>query len=133
MRLLPKSIFATLVLIGLNAAFWLIYALIVAFGLISSFTAYPVLRWTMAILAMGASVCMAGLVLLLYRHSRLAFHACCIMLAAVAILSVTDQVGWPDILTFLISLAALGLMLKDRKWYLQKPSWHDPGPEGATL
>lgn len=65
MKNAPVSVWVTLLLIFLNAAFWVIYAVI-------------------------------------------------------AVLSITDQVGLPDLLTLVLSLAALVLVVKDRAWYLQE-------------
>jgi hypothetical protein len=119
MDLPPKSFFAALVLIGLNAAFWLTYALMVGMGLISSFAAYPVLRWIMAILALGTFLCLTVLTLLLFRHNRLAFYPGAAMFAAIAVLSILDEVGVADLIMLGISLPAAGLMWKDRAWYLR--------------
>ena len=115
----PISVSATLLLIALNASFWLVFALIAALGLIPSFRAANAARWIMAILALGASACLADLAIFLRRRSRIAFYAGGLILAAIAVLSITDQVGLLDLLTLVISLVALGLMLKDRGWYLQ--------------
>jgi len=77
-------------------------------------------RWVMVILALGVSVVLAGLALLLRRRHRAAYFACTSLLGIITVLSITDQVGLPDLISFAISLAALVLMLKDRAWYLQK-------------
>jgi hypothetical protein len=119
MNRLPTSVFATLMLILLDAAFWLIFAIIVALGVIRSIAAAGVIRWAMVILALGTSVVLAGIVLFLRRRNRLAFYAGVILLATIAVLSITDQIGLPDLFMLLINLFALGLMLKDRSWYLQ--------------
>lgn len=118
----PISVSATLLLIALNAAFWLVFAIIAALGLIPSFRAANAARWIMAILALGASACLAGLAIFLRRRNRLASYAGGVILAAIAVLSITDQAGLPDLFTFVISLVALGLMLKDRGWYLHGSS-----------
>jgi hypothetical protein len=40
----------------------------------------------------------------------------------IAVLSITDEFGLLDLFCLLISLVPLGLMLKDRAWYLQTKS-----------
>lgn len=115
----PISVSATLILIVLNAAFWLVFAFIVALGAIQSISATGVGRWVMVVLALGVSGFLTGMAFFLMRRNRLAFYAGVTLLALIAVLSITDQFGWPDLLTLLICLVALGLMLKDRAWYLK--------------
>lgn len=110
---------AALILIALNAAFWLIFAVIAALGLIPAFRASDAVRWVMALLAFGVSGCLIVLVILLRRRNRLAFYGGMGLLAVIAVLSITDEFGLPDVISLLISLAALGLLLKDRDGYLK--------------
>jgi hypothetical protein len=112
MNRLPTSVSATLILIILNAAFWLVFAFIVALGAIPSITTDSVVKWV------GVSGFLTGIVIFLRRRNRLAFYAGVAILIAIAVLSITDEFGLPDLFTLLISLVALGLMLKDRAWYL---------------
>jgi hypothetical protein len=116
MNRLPASISATLILIILNAAFWLVFAFIVALGAIPSITTDSVVKWV------GVSGFLTGIVIFLRRRNRLAFYAGVAILIAIAVLSITDEFGLPDLFTLLISLVALGLMLKDRAWYLHSSS-----------
>ena len=118
MNRLPTSVSATLTLIILNAAFWLVFAFIVALGAIRSIPTDGVIKWVMVILALGVSGFLTGIVIFLRRRKRLAFYAGVAILIAIAVLSITDEFGLPDLFTLLISLVALGLMLKDRAWYL---------------
>lgn len=115
----PTTVMAALIMIMINAAFWFIYALIMAFGGISSFSDAGIARWVMAILALASSVALAGIAYFLARRNRLAFFFGVVFLALLAILSITDEFGLLDLLSLLISLVPLGLMLKDRAWYLQ--------------
>jgi hypothetical protein len=122
----PISISVTFFLILLNAAFWLVFAIIAALGVIHSIAG--LIRWVMVTLALGTSVTLAGTVIFLKRRNRFAFYFGVILLAIIAILSITDEFGPPDLFTLLISLAGLGLMLKDRAWYLQSG---DSPPSGT--
>ena len=119
MNRLPASVSATLILIILNAAFWLVFAFIVALGAIPSIPPDGVVKWVMVILALGVSGFLTGIVIFLRRRNRLAFYTGVAILATIVVLSITDEFGLPDLFTLLISLVALGLMLKDRSWYLQ--------------
>jgi len=49
-----------------------------------------------------------------------------VLLAVIAVLSITDEFGLPDMISLLLSLVPLGLLLKDRAWYLQPRS---PAPK----
>ena len=117
MNRLPTSVSTTLVLTILNAVFWLVFALIAALGGIRSIAGLGVVKWVMVILALGVSGLLGGISVFLMRRNRLAFYAGVTLLAIIAVLSSMDQFGWPDLFTLLISLVALGLMLKDRSWY----------------
>jgi hypothetical protein len=119
MKDLPGSVFTTLILILFNAAFWLFYAGWVAFARIGSFQAASLMKWVMVILALCASAALAGAVAFLRRRSRLAFYAAAALLVLIAVLSITDEFGLLDLFSFLLSLIPLGLLLKDRAWYLQ--------------
>jgi hypothetical protein len=115
----PRSVSAALIVIILNAAFWLAYAFIIALGNIHSFAASGIVKWVMATLAVCSSAALAGTAIFLRRHNRFAFYFGLVLLATIAILSVTDELGLLDLLSLLISLIPFGLMIKDRAWYLQ--------------
>ncbi len=77
-------------------------------------------RWVMFGMALVCSALLAGSTFLLQKRNRIAFFFTTILLTVVAVLSITDEVGLADILTFVSSLAALVLLFKDRAWYLSK-------------
>ena len=114
----PSSVSAIFILILLNAAFWLIFAILVALGAIESIPA-GIIRWGIVILAFGCSAVLTGMVVFLKRRNRLAFYFSTIILAMIAILSITDEFGLPDLVTLLVCLVTLGLLLRERAWYLQ--------------
>lgn len=89
-----------------------------AMGGITGFSAGNLGKWLLAGLALGTAVCLGGLVYYLARRRRIAFYTATILLGIILVLSITDQVGLWDILTMLSVLAALVLLIKDRKWYL---------------
>jgi hypothetical protein len=118
MKQTPPSVCAAHVLILINAAFWLVFAILAAIGALPSFPSIGAIRWVMAILALGTCVALGSLVVLLRRRKRSAFYLALAALSVIAVLSLTDQVGLPDLLTFATSLSALALLLKDRAWHL---------------
>jgi hypothetical protein len=114
-----KSVSITLVFIILNAIFWFVYAFIMALGGIPSTAISSTVKWVMAILALDSSAALVGTAIFLWRHNRFAFYFGLVILATIAILSITDEFGLLDIFSLLISLIPLVLMLRDRAWYLQ--------------
>lgn len=76
------------------------------------------LKWIMVLLAIGSAVILAALAHFLNRRNRLAYYASLVFLAVIAVLSITDEFGWLDLVSLLISLVPLGLLVKDRRWYL---------------
>jgi LPXTG-motif cell wall-anchored protein len=120
MKRTPASVSATLILISLNAAFWLIYAIIVALGAHPALPSTGIIKWVLFILALGTSVVLAVIVFFLRKHNRFAFYIGVALLAIIAVLILLDEIGAPDIAILLVNLVTLGLLLKDRAWYIQK-------------
>ena len=123
MKTLPKSVFITFILISIDGLFWLGFAVLTAAGFIPSIPA-GAMRWTMALLALGCAAFMGGIIFLLWKRKRFAFYFAAALLGGIAVLSLMDQIGLLDILSFLVNLAALVLLLKDRGWYLSKGNDH---------
>ena len=119
MKHFPKSVTPTLILILLNAAFWFIYALITILTSNRADSISYVARWIFSFLAIGTSIVLVVLFFLLRKRIRFAYFIALIVLALLAFLSLTDQVGWWDVFSLLISAAPIVLLLKDRKWYLR--------------
>jgi hypothetical protein len=115
----PASVSAALMLIILDAAFWLVFAILVALEAMGSTPATGAMKWVMVILALISSVALAGIAILLRKRVRFAFYFGLTLLALIAVLSITDQVGLLDLFTLLLNLGAFGLMVKDRTWYLR--------------
>jgi lysylphosphatidylglycerol synthetase-like protein (DUF2156 family) len=74
----------------------------------------------MAGLAWASAAALAGLAILLGRRIRVAFYLAVILLAIIAVLSITDQIGWVDVASLGVSVIPLALLLKDRAWYLRQ-------------
>jgi len=84
------------------------------------------IRWVMMSLALAVSGFLIAVLILLWRCNHLAYYAAVISLVVIVVLSVTDQFGLPDLVSLLVSLAALVLLLKDRSWYLHKEGAASP-------
>lgn len=76
-----------------------------------------------AVLALGGSTILHGLVDGLRRGGRL---ACPLAVVFIAVLALADEFGWPDLLAVLTIAVPLILLIKDRPWYtragLRSPS-----------
>lgn len=115
----PPTVHLTLWLILLNAAIWLVFAGLAAAGMIPGLPDLPALRWLMAGLALACALALGLTTYLLRRRVRLGLVLGLLLLTIIAVLSISDQVGWLDLLSLLISLVPLVLLVKDRQWYLK--------------
>lgn len=116
----PKTVLITVAFFVLNAVFWFAYTLIILFFGDQLSHVPLVIQWLMLLMALGCSIVLAGLAILLKRRNRLAFYAGVLLLTVIAVFSITDEFGLPDLFSLLISLIPLVLILKDRTWYLHQ-------------
>ena len=116
----PVTVKLTLILIFTMAAIWLIFGLIVALGWHPNYNATGIFRWVMAVCSAAAAVILIGLGLLLSKKSRPAWYLSVILLVLMTLANLFDDMGWIDLLVMAGSLLPLILLIKDRKWYLQK-------------
>ena len=115
----PPAVRAALLLLALDALMWFSFGVVVAAGGITSI-AVPAVRWMMAGLAWASAAALAVLAILLSRRVRAAFYLAIVLLAIIAVLSITDQVGWIDLAALAVSMIPLVLLVKDRTWYLRQ-------------
>ena len=116
----PATVRAALLLLALDALMWFAFGAAAVSGGIESIAEPPALRWVMAILAWASAAALVALTILLSRRSRVAFCLAVILLAIIAVLSITDQIGWLDLAALAVSVIPLVLLLKDRAWYLRQ-------------
>jgi len=126
----PATVQATLLLLALDAVMWFAFGAVAAAGGIASFAGMPGLRWVMAGLAWASAAALAVLAILLGRRSRVAFFLAVILLTIIAVLSITDQIGWLDLAALAVSVIPLVLLLKDRAWYLRQEPPGKPDLDG---
>jgi hypothetical protein len=126
MTKMPASVSAALVLLLLNALVWLAFAVIVAAGVHPSIPGGDQVRWTMAILSLLTAGVLSGLCVFLRKRNRVAYYLTLGLLLVTSFLTVTDQFGLSDLIVLAIMVVPLGLLIKDRAWYLQRET-HLPG------
>jgi hypothetical protein len=115
-----------------DALMWFGFGVFAASGGIVSIPRMGPTRWVIGGLAVAAAVALAVTALLLRRRIRIAYFFAIAMLTAIAVLSLTDQVGLLDLASLLVSLVPLVLLLKDRAWYLRRASLTGPAVAGGT-
>ena len=76
------------------------------------------MKWIMAALALASVVTLIVLTLLLFKRYHPAYYGAFAFLALIALLTITDEFGLPDLFMLVITLGALALLIKDRRWYL---------------
>ena len=116
----PKTTLITQILILLNAAIWAGYGLYTLLTHNTSGTGHSAATWIMSALALASAAALVIVVLLLRKRNRWGYLFGLALLTLIAVLSITDEIGLLDVLSLLISLAPLILLIRDRKWYLQK-------------
>ena len=113
----PLTFIAAQALILIQALFWLVFSIYAALGSLPGHLASGAGRWIMTILALGIAGLLASLVFYLHRRRRTAFYGNLVILALIAILSITDEVGLFDWISLITSLAALILLIFSGSWY----------------
>lgn len=73
----------------------------------------------MAILALASSATLIVTAIFLWKRNRYAFDFGLAILSAIGVLYITGEFGLLDLFALLVSLVPVGLMLRDRAWYLQ--------------
>jgi hypothetical protein len=116
----PEKIFTlALITILINAAIWLIFAVLLLSGVFGMGMLPVTLRWIMVSLAVIAAVVLFVLVILLRKHNPIAYYLTLVALTGLVLLTFMDQVGIADLIYAVIALTPLVLLLVCRRWYFQ--------------
>ena len=106
--------------ICLNALVWLALGLVIAFNVHPALPDIPLLKGVMALL----SLAMAGLLLvaffLLRKRSQIGYYGAIGLFVVTCILLIFDDFGLADFVVLVINLGPLGLLIRDRAWYLER-------------
>lgn len=124
---LPRSAIAAQVLILVNAAFWLIFTVVAALGILPGALSAGLARWVMAGLALGTALVLSFLCFMLNKQKKWAYYASILVLLIIAVLSITDEAGLFDWLILIISLTAIVLMMVERSWFLTRQGQNNQG------
>lgn len=113
----PTWVTAARALIGLNALIWFGFALVVAIGAHPAMPASALVRGGMTVGGSLAGAVLTALALLLVRRNKWIYRTALVVLACLAALSLTDQVGPVDVAVLGATLAPIACLLRGRSWY----------------
>jgi hypothetical protein len=116
----PSSVKLTFTLVLINSILWGLFAFIVIIGAHPSYRNFPLLRWSMAGISLGIAVTLTLLWVYLRRRSKAAFFITVAGLTAFTIVIFMDDFGFADFMLLIINTLPLILLIKDRRWFLQK-------------
>ena len=115
----PLSVVATLLLILLSALIWLALGILIASGVHPAVPDDPAVRFGLFCGSLAAAGTLIGLAILLAKRIRRAYHLGLAALSLNALAIIFDDIGWADLIVFIINLIPLSLLIKDRSWYLR--------------
>jgi hypothetical protein len=115
----PRSVAVAHALILLGALIWFLFAILLALNAHAAFPNDPLIRSVMAVLSAAAGFVTLVLLYLLRQRSRLAYFGMLVALAAAALALFFDDVGLVDLLFLAITIIPIGLLVRDRAWYLR--------------
>ncbi len=117
--MMPASVKINIGLIALIALLWFSFS-ILAFNNQYVKISNDEIRVAIGILSLGCSLCLALTAWLLSKRNRIIYHATTILLGLILIASFMDDLGLVDFLMITITAVTLGLLIKNRTWFLQK-------------
>ncbi len=115
----PLSVHLTLGLILVNALIWLALGVIIAADVHPALPDEPLAKGLRGFLSFAAAGVLLVLWFYLMKRSRIAYFLAIAALGLAAVLVVFDDVGWTDLVVFIVSIAPVVLLIKDHDWYLQ--------------
>jgi hypothetical protein len=114
---MPVTVKITLGLMSLIAAIWFLFGLLAAANLITTIPGIQV-RLVIGGMAIACSLVTALFTYLLFHRNRVAYKLTLILLCLVILLSFADNLGWVDFSLIGMTAVTVGLLVKDRNWYL---------------
>ena len=115
----PRSVAIAHAVILLGALIWFLFGILLALNAHPAFPDDPLIRNVMAILSLVAGCVILVLLILLRQRRRLAYFGMLAALIAAALALLFDDVGAVDLLFLAITIIPIGLLVRDRPWYLR--------------
>ncbi|HSB65610.1 MAG TPA: hypothetical protein VLD65_03475 [Anaerolineales bacterium] len=123
----PLSVKITTGFILIGACTWLILGILIAFNIHTALPDNPIVRTMMAITSFVLASILIGLAYLIQKPNPFIYYLTLAIFVGSALLTFFDDIGLADLFVLILNLIPVFLLLKDRKWYLQRPSQFQPG------
>ena len=114
-----KSVLITRGFILLNSIIWLVFSIIVAFGMHPALPDSELYKWYLAISAFLSATFLLLLYILLKTRTKIAFFLTIAFLILIALLTIMDDLGWIDFIVLAVTLFPVVLLIKNRNWFLK--------------
>lgn len=116
---MPTTVKISIGLVAFIALFWF------GLGILAINNQYvkisiPEVRLVIGILSIGCSLSLAAAAWLLSRRNRITYLGAIILLGLILIASFMDDLGIVDFVLIAITAVTLGLLIKERAWFMQK-------------
>jgi hypothetical protein len=115
----PPSAAITHGLILLGALIWFLFGILLALNAHPGFPNDPLTRNVMAAMSLVGGFVVLVLLVLLRQRRRLAYFGMLAALTASALALFFDEIGPVDFLFLAITIIPIGLLIRDRPWYLR--------------
>lgn len=122
---MSTSVKITLGLLTFIALSWFVFGVLAATNIVTTIPTTEI-RVVLAGIGIACSLVTAVTTFLLSRRSRYIYHFAIILLVFIILMSIMDDLGWVDFSLIAVYLTALGLLIKDRSWYLSQPGSDKP-------
>jgi len=122
---MPATVKLTMALFLLIAAVWAgvgISYLIGGTGYIPSMQ----IKVAFAIICLGCSLVTILVTFFLRRRNRLTYYSAVVLMGLLLLGSFMDDLGWSDAVVIIVTMASLGLLIRDRAWYLGGRNTRNP-------
>jgi hypothetical protein len=116
----PIAAITAEILILMNALVWLTFTGLIAMDLHPALPDSAATIWVMGILAFGCAGALVVLAVMLGKRFRIAYYPTLGLLALLAVLTIADDFGFPDLIYLALVTAPLLLLIRNRSWYLKK-------------
>jgi hypothetical protein len=118
---MPVSVKITFGLLTFICLCWFLFGVLAVTGIITTISNFQV-RLLLGGIAIACSLVISGFTILLSRRNRLIYRPSVVLLAAIILVSIMDDLGWVDLSLIGITTVTLVLLIKDRAWYLNNPN-----------
>jgi hypothetical protein len=118
---MPVSVKISHGLLAFIAIVWLVFGILAVTGILVTISIRE-FRLAIGGMAIACSLVITAFTVLLSRRNHIVYRLTIILLSAIILLSIMDDLGWADLSLIGITVVTLILLIKDRTWYLSSSS-----------